>query len=224
MIMGAMSIRKSRVLAGLVLGAGLAIAQTASKDVKETTFVLKGYSGQVPVVQVNGKAFVEVESLARLTNGSLTFQGSQITLTLAAAAPAIPAVKPALSKGFLAVAVEELNLIRDWRADLLKAIQNNIPLTEDWADGCARNARSKLALAGAAASRDSDREVFALVTNEFNNMKKLSDQYVSMHKNLAYIPPDSLDNDALNQQVLNCGHELATLAASGQAQDIPVCH
>jgi hypothetical protein len=228
--MGATSFRKSKLLAGLILGAGFAFSQTAPKEAKETTLVLKGYAGRAPVVLINGKSYVEIESLARLTNGSLTFQPNQITLTLAAPvagtapAPADPVAKPALSKGFVVAATDELSLIREWRADLLNAIQNSYPLTEEWATGYRRNVRSKLALAGAAVSRDPDREVFALVTNEFNNMNKLSDQYVAMHKTLAYISPDSLDNDALNQQVLNCAHELDSLAASGQSQDVPVCH
>ena len=220
--------RKSLVLTLLIVQAGLAFSQTPPKEPKGTTLVLKGYSGQAQVLQVNGKSYVEIESLARLTNGSLSFQPNQITLTLAApaagSAPANPAATTALSKQFQAAAIEELSLIREWRAALLNAIENNYPVTEDWAAAYRRTTRSKLTLAGAAASRDSDREVFALVTNEFNNMKKLNDQYVAMHKDLAYISPDSLDNDALNQQVLNCARELASLAAGGQSQDVPVCH
>jgi hypothetical protein len=221
--------RKSRVFAVLVLGAQLAICQTAPKEGKEAALVVKGYSGQAPVIQVDGKSYVEIESLARLTNGSLSFQKNQITLTpgapvAAAPPPAEPVAKPALSKAFVAGTLEELSFIREWRTALLTAIRNSSPVSEEWATGYRRNARSKLELLGTAASTDSDREVFALVTNEFNNMKKLSDQYVAMHKDLSYISPDSLDNDALNQQVLSCAHELALLAGRGQSQDVPVCH
>ena len=35
--------------------------------------IAAGYTGQVPVRQIHGKNHVEVEALARLTNGSLSF-------------------------------------------------------------------------------------------------------------------------------------------------------
>ena len=228
--MRATSFRKSRVLAALLLGAGLASSQTTAKETKETTLALKGSSGRAAVLQVNGKSYVEIEALARLTNGSLSFQTNQITLALpvpiikAAPVPVDPAAKLTLSKEFLRAAIEELSVIREWRIAILNAVQNRYPLTEEWVGGYGRNASSKLALAGAAASKDADREVLQLVTNEFSNMQKLSDQYVAMHNSLTYISPDSLDNDALNQQVLNCARELASVAGSGQSQDVPVCH
>jgi hypothetical protein len=50
-----------------------------------TVLVLNGYSGTVPVMQVNGKNYVNVEALARVTNGSMSFNGNQIVLTLPAA-------------------------------------------------------------------------------------------------------------------------------------------
>jgi hypothetical protein len=36
--------------------------------------------------------------------------------------------------------------------------------------------------------------------------------------------PESLDNDPLNQQILDCARGLASLAAGGQFQDVSACH
>jgi len=39
-----------------------------------------------------------------------------------------------------------------------------------------------------------------------------------------YMPPDALDNDALDQRILNCAHSLAAMAASGQFVNDASCH
>jgi hypothetical protein len=122
----------------LLLAAGVGFSQTTQK---EETLVVKGYSGQAPVLQVNGKSYVELETLARLTNGSLSFQSNQVTLTFASLAakaaptPQDPTVKLALSKDFLRAAIEELTVIREWRIAIVNAIQNNYPVTDDWVGG-----------------------------------------------------------------------------------------
>lgn len=45
---------------------------------------MNGQPGRAPVIQLHGRSYVDVEALARLTNGSLSFKGDQITLTLPA--------------------------------------------------------------------------------------------------------------------------------------------
>ena len=48
--------------------------------------IVNGQTGQVTVVQMNGRSYVDLETLARIANGSLGFSGNQITLTLPVAA------------------------------------------------------------------------------------------------------------------------------------------
>lgn len=49
---------------------------------QQRILVIDGHTGQAPVIEANGKSCVEIEALASLTNGSLSFSGNQITLTL----------------------------------------------------------------------------------------------------------------------------------------------
>ena len=195
------------------------------------SLTVSGHPGQAPVVQVDGKSYVEVESLARLTNSTIGFQGNQITLTLAAPSPAPVATPPArppvrtgFSRDFLRAGIEEMTVIREWRIAIVNAVQNNYPISEDWVSGYRRTADSKLQLASAAASTDSDRSGAALLGNEFTNMQKLSDKYLNLHKNMTYISTNSFDNDQLDQQVLECSRGLASLAANSQFEDVPTCH
>jgi hypothetical protein len=195
---------------------------------QKVTSVVEGFPGRAPVILVNGKSYVDIESLARLTNSSVRFQANQITLTLVTpvASPAVTQTdQPArLSKGLLQAGIEEMTAIGEWRTAIVNAVQNSNPVTEDGLDGYRRNADNKLAVASTTVVTDPDRIVVSLLRNEFNNMQKLGAQYLAMRKSLTYISPDSLDGDPLNQQIQNCARGLASLAASGQFQDVATCH
>jgi hypothetical protein len=71
---------------------------------------------------------------------------------------------------------------------------------------------------------DADRNLLSFLKNEFGNTQKLSARYLAIRKSLTFISPDSLDNDALSQQIQNCAQGLAALTASGQFQDVATCH
>jgi hypothetical protein len=194
------------------------------------TLIVNGQPGQATVVQVNGRSYVDVEALARITNGSLGFNGNQITLTLpsAASAPAAaastnPPPDAGLSKGFLKAGIEAMSLVREWHSALANAIKNGFPISGAWLAGYRAQAVPALRLASVAASTDSDRSAFQLLTNAFNFMDKLSNQYVAARQSLDYISPDALDNDPLDQKLVNCGHSLAAMVASGQFVDDGSC-
>jgi hypothetical protein len=200
-------------------------AQTPQTKSALTTLTVKGYSGQAPVIQANGKSYVEIESLARLTNSTLSFQANQITLSLpASGAVAASTQGDRLSKEFLRAVIEEMSAIGEWRTGLVNAIQGSNPVTQDWADSHRRNGAERLSLASTAVTTEADRSLLLLLKSEFNSMQALSDRYVAMHKSQTFISPDSLDNDPLNQQIQNCAHGLASLTAGGQFADIGSCH
>jgi hypothetical protein len=198
------------------------------------TLVVSGAPGQAGVIQVNGKAYVGIEALARLTNGALSFKGSQITLTLpsssasAGAAPAqnSAAAQPAasgFSRDFMKAGIEAMSVVREWRSALLNAIQNGYPVTDAWMDTYRNQAVTAMRLVGVAASTDSDRSALPLLNNELDKMQKLSAKVLAARKNMNYIAPDALKDDPLNQQILSCARSLSAMAASGQFQDDGSC-
>jgi len=189
-----------------------------------------GHPGQVPVIDINGRSYVEIESLARLTSSSISFRDKQIIVTFSPseantkAAETNQPVPSGFSKDFLRAGVEEMTAIREWRIAIVNAVQSNFPVTDDWVAGYRRTADSKLSLASAAVTTDSDRSGFILLSNEFSKMQMLSDKYLALRKSLTYIAPDSLENDPLDQQLLSCARGLASMAGSGQFEDVAVCH
>jgi hypothetical protein len=213
------------VVAGVVVVPGMVLSQGVEES---RTMVIAGQAGQATVVRMQGKSYVELEALARLTHGTLSFSGNQVTLTLpglgASTATTIAGDKSDFSKEFLRAGIEEMAMIREWRIALTNAVQNGIPIGDDLMAIYRGPALTNLRLAAVAASTDPDRSAYQLLSNEYDNMKKLSDRFVAAHTAQQYMPPDSLKDDALNLQILNCARSLATMAASGKFADDGSCH
>jgi hypothetical protein len=219
------SLREWLILAALLAVPGIAVSQAGEEG---RIFVINGQAGQAPVVRMQGKSYVELEALARLTHGSLSFNGNQTTLTLPGATANVPGKTPAtnseFSKEFLRAGIEEMAVIREWRIALTNAVQRGIPVTDDWIALYRSPAITDLRLSSVAAATDSDRNAYQLISNEFDNMKKLSDRFVAAHASLNYTSPDALKDDALDQQILNCARSLTAMVASGQYVDDGSCH
>jgi len=215
-----------------VSSAGAAQQQSASSS----TLAVNGHAGQAPVIQHNGRSYVDVESLARITGGTLGFQGSQITLTLPgplvrpappapAPAPAVPAEKTGYSRDFLRAGIEAMSVVREWRAAIENAIRTNNPVQESWVSGFRRTAESRIAAATAAATTDDDRKAIPLLSGQLNNMRQLSDRFLQLRSNLSFVPTNALDNDPLDQNILACAQGLAAQAVpGGEFQDVSTCH
>jgi hypothetical protein len=137
----------------------LALAQV----VRQTrTLIVNGHSGDTAVVEIEGRSYVELEALVRIANGSLRFNGNQISVTLPAGgggserALATPPANQGFSKEFLKAGIEQMAVIREWRIALTNAIERGYPVTEDWVAAYRNQATQNLRLASVADSTDAD--------------------------------------------------------------------
>jgi hypothetical protein len=227
----------ARALAVVVFLA-LPVGVSAQNAATPQTLVVNGHQAVVPVIQVKGRSYVDLEALARAAGGSISYAGNQIALTIpGSGAPSVsdansapppptssPASIPGFSKGFLNAGIEAAATLREWHATLASAIQNGYAVTANSFGGYRTQSETNLRLASVAATTDSDRSAYQLLSNEFQNMSKLSDRYVDQRANMTYISPDSLQNDGLNQRFVACGRSLSAMAASGQFNDDGSCH
>lgn len=209
----------------LLILPALAIAQSIQG---RRTLIVNGQPGEAPVIQIEGHWYVELESLVRIVNGSLAFRENQITLTLpASASSTTPAggqlVSAGFSRDFLRAGIEQMAAVREWRIALSNAIQNGYPVSESWIASYRGQASQNLSMASVAATTEADRNAFQLLSNEFNNMKKLTDRFLQASKSMQYVSPDALKNDPLDQKILACAHSLASMAASNQYVDDGSC-
>jgi hypothetical protein len=174
---------------------------------------------------MNGRSYVDLEALTRLIEGSLSYKQNDVTLTLPSAPGEAPAAEATqgFSKPFVQAGIEQMAVIREWRVAIVDSVQHNYPISENWVSAQRRLADRNLKLASAAASTDDDRSGVAVLTAEFNNMQKLSDRILAKRRKATYIPPKSLNNDPLDQQILACAQSMAAMVANNAFVDDANC-
>jgi hypothetical protein len=223
---------RARTLVGWIIVVAVAVAVPTlalSQVARQTrTLIVNGHSGDTAIVEIEGRSYVELEALVRLANGSLRFNGNQISVTLPAGggaehASATPPANPGFSKEFLRAGIEQMAVIREWRVALTNAIERGYPVTEDWVAAYRSQATQNLRLASVAASTDADRNAVRLLGSELNNMNKLNQRFLDANQSMTMVPTDALKGDPLDQKILDCGHSLAAMASSGQFVDDGSC-
>jgi hypothetical protein len=212
-------------LALLLLLPALVLSQAAQPN---TSLVVTGQSGSIKVLQVQGRNYIEVDALARLINGSVSYNTSQIVLTLPGAAAAdnswpSTSEQTGFSRTFLTAGIEDMARTREWHSALKTAIERGVPLTTDWLSAYRAKAQESLGLASVAASTESDKNANQLLLNVFNKMNDLTDKYVQLTNSQTYFAPNSLQADSLDQSIVACGRSLAAMAAARQFIDDGSC-
>jgi hypothetical protein len=175
------------------------------------------------LIEEEGKSCVEIEALARLTNGALSSGGNQITLTLHGARASREGSQ-GFSKDFLSAAIVAMFEILESRSALETAVRYGFPSNDDWVNQYRGAATSSVRQASVAASTESDRDAAQLISKDLDHMQQLSEKMVSERKKMTYIAPAALTNDPLDKKILNCAQSLAAMAASGQFYDDGPCH
>ena len=110
----------------------LPVKVSSQSPQKANTFRISGHAGEAQILQLNGKSYVEIETLARLTQGTLSFKANQTTLTLPSSdsggQASAPHAKAGFSTAFVQAGIEEMSVIREWRIAIVNAVQNNTPV------------------------------------------------------------------------------------------------
>lgn len=216
------------MLGGLLLAAvssGLGQAPSAPRNL-----AVAGHSGTAPIMRMGGRLYVSIDDLARLAQASLTYRGDQIVLSLSApptdaAPPAAAApVKAGFSKDFLAYAIEQMSVVREWQVAIVSAIQEDRPISKDWVEEQRRRSDKHLALVSASISTEDDRSAYALLSGESANMQRFSEGFLAARGDARYIDPDSVEDDPLNQKIDACAKSLSSMATENRYRDEPACH
>jgi len=222
--------RRNAIRISVMLLTGLLIPLLILLAEQTSSFLIDGPQGQAKVIQVQGKNYVEVDEFARITGGSLRFVGDQIILSLPQrdntpthAEQSEPQPVPGLSRPFLTSGIETMREIVEWHAALKNGIERGYPLSDTWFGNYRRQIQASLKQTEAKVNTDLDQKALPLLTNEFNTMSALTDKYLKITASRAYLAPDSLNNDPLDQKLLTCWQSLASLASSNQFVDDGAC-
>lgn len=219
--------RKTAIQTSALLVAILLLPLLILVAQETSSLLIEGPQGQTRVIQVQGKNYVEVDELARITGGSLHFVRNQIILTLPesgdTSSQASPTPPVGLSRPFLGAGIETMRQILEWHDALKSAIERGYPLSDVWIDYFRRQIQASLKHTEAMASTEMDHKALPLLTNEFNTMNALTDQYIKITMSRDYLAPNSLNSNPLNQKLLTCSQSLASMASSNQIVDDGSC-
>ncbi len=223
------SIRKRPGLVVCALLLAVTMVQAQTKQQKEALSV-QGYSAPVAVLESHGRTFVDVQELARVTGGSVSFEKDRIILVLPrtdASAPGDDAPSTRFSPAFQSSAIEAMASIREWGGMLMAIVRNGYPVGNNMAGNTleAFEARSAdaVALASAAASTDADRQGLELLKYEYSNVQQWSDSYVQARITLSAAnlstSEHAIEKDEGAQKALQCGRFLSQMFASGAVEE-----
>jgi len=196
-----------------------------------TALLLEGPSGAAQVIQVQGKKYVEVGELSRITGGSLRFAGNQIILTLPGSdstptqtTQSGSAAPVGYSREFVSAGIETMREILEWHAALKTAIERGYPLSDEWLGYYRRKIEPSLKHLEAVAGTETDQKTLPLLVGEFNNMTALTEKYLKITASRDYLARSSLNNDPLEQKLLTCWQSLSSMASSNEFFDDGSCH
>jgi hypothetical protein len=220
------------LVSGLVLSlAGVLVAQSSP----ERTLFVNGKSTGAAVREIDGHTYIEIEALARATNGAVTIEPNRVLLTLPAGnssaavttASQAPRPAPGLSTEFKRAAISELAEMREWRGAVGAMITYGLAAGSATAQDYHAICEEDLGQATVVAVTDSDRSALQLLKNEFDNLTAWANQILAERKALngaRTIDPNSSQNDAALTKITNCGRFLNSMIVSGAFADDSNCH
>jgi len=224
------------LVSGLLLP--LPFAALAQSDQRSRILVIDGQREQAPIIEKNGRAYVDLEALTEITHDSLSFKVDRIVLTLPTSTLSTPIAEPpigpenssigGLSRDFMRAGIEEIATMREWANTLAYDIQNGYPISEHWTANSLEQAAHDLRLAAVAVSTESDRNALQLLTTEFEAVHKWNNKLVQERKAMdsaKYATSDNaLRDDPASQKIATCGRFLAAMLGSCFFKDDPSCH
>ena len=211
---------------------GIAAAQ-AQDNHGQRTLEVNGHTGQAIVYQISGKSYVDLESLARIANGSLSFRGGGIVLHLPAADAASDRSygrpsPPSMTNDFMKASLQVLASLKEWTNVLAHELQRGLASHPSSLVALRNKAADQLRVATVDAANESDEHALRLLTLHFNQVDNWNNKLAAERKRVDmgkyYSNPNALARDESYQRITSCANFLATMLPSGHFQESHVCN
>lgn len=208
--------------------AGILFAQ--SKPDRE--LIVNGKS-EGKVVQINDHTYIDVETVAQLMNGSVSFESNRVVLSIPESqrseseASQPPAPSGALTRNFASMAIGELAEMREWRGAVGTILAYGVPVVGTWPQDYHDRVQANLDQVSVAATTPGDEEAMQLIQNEFTMLSRWANDVVSARQSLNAtnsVRPDAMQNDPALAKISNCNRFLNSVLVSGTFADDPSCH
>jgi hypothetical protein len=218
---------------GFVLAlAGVLFAQSTPN--KNKILVVNGKSAGPAVRQIDGRSYVDIQTLAEVTNGVVTIERHRIVLTIPASdSRATPGAAPTgaapvrLSRDFASAAVAALAEMREMRGAIRAMITYGLAVSDTWAQEDQGRVMTGVRQAEVAATTEDDLHALQLLENEADKLASWADSVFAARQTLngaKTVDPNALQNDPALAKIRSCGQFLNAMLVSGAFADDPSCH
>jgi len=227
---------RSVVAIGVALSlAGILLAQSSPGK----QLVVNGRTTSAMVVQIDGRSYVDIDTLAQVTNGSVTIGANQVVLTIpimnsnpspnpnsntdATAAQNAPR----LSRGFASAAIDAVADMKEWTGAVGTMVTYGLAANAEWAQTYHDRVQTSLAQAAVAAATNSDRDALRLLNNQFSNLANWASGVVADRQAMnggRTMDPNALQNDPALAKITTCGRFLNSMLVSGSFADNSSCN
>jgi hypothetical protein len=222
------SLRFALYLASVLALSGMLFAQSTNK-----TLVVNGKTAGAGVRQINGRLYVDLETLAQATNAVFTVEPHRVVLTIPPLD--VGAVAPddstqnsqRLSRDFSSASISALAAIREWRVAVRAMILYGLAVSETWVQAYRQQTLDALRQASVAASTEADKNAFQLLSSEADMMTAWANQVETDRQQLngeKTVDPNALKDDPTLAKIQKCSQFLNSMVLSGTFNDDPSCH
>jgi hypothetical protein len=222
------SLRFVLYLAAVLTLSGMLFAQSTSK-----TLVVNGRTAGAGVRQINGRLYVDLESLAQATNAVFTVEPRRVLLTIppfdagAAASDDSEQNSQKLSRDFSSAAISALAAMREWRVAVRAMILYGLAVSETWVQTYHQQTLDALRQASVAASTEADKNALQLLSSEADMMTAWANQVEADRQQLngqQVVDPNALKDDTALAKIQKCSQFLNSMILSSTFNDDPSCH
>jgi hypothetical protein len=217
------------ILTGFILSlAGILLAQSAPD---RALFVNGKPAGTV--TQVGGHSYIDIDTVAQITNGTVTVEPNRILLNIPGRESATNSGAPqsaqsqSLSKDFARAAIAELAEMREWRGAVGTILTFGVPVVGTWPQVYHDRVENDLAQVAVAASTAGDQDALQLLRNNFANLSAWASGIVSARQSMdatKTVDPNYMQNDPSLAKISSCNSFLNSMLVSGTFSDNPNCH
>jgi hypothetical protein len=204
------------------------VAVLLAQGPSDKRLLVNGKNTGVTLLQADGRFYVDVETLARITRGTVTVEPTQVVLTIprASADVSSPQTTDELSKEFVSAAVVALAEMKEWKGALQMMITYGFAIDGSGAQIYREQAETSLTQAMVAASTNADRSALQLLSNEFAHLAKWESDVIADREALnsaKTLDPNALQDDPALTKISSCGRFLNNMLVSRTFADNPSC-
>src|ERR1700688_4295839 len=208
---------------------GMLFAQSTSNKI----LVVNGKTAGTPVRIINGRLYIDLETLAQATNAVFTVEPRRVVLNIPPSDAGAVATDDSaqnsqrLSRDFSSAAISALAAMREWRVAVRAMILYGLAVSDTWVQAYHQQTLDALRPAGVVASTEADKNALQLLSNEADMMTAWANQVDAARQELngaRTVDPNALKDDQTLAKIQRCSQFLNSMVLSGTFNDDPSCH